>query len=657
MANNFQINIVAVDKATAAIRKITQTLERVTKPIEKLKKNLGALSKEMGLDRIQASLVKVRRASESVAESFGKIVPSLATITSIASIAGIARLASSWGAFGMNLKNTADNIGISVQSLQELEGAAKYAGISTQALDSGLLGLSTTLQDAAMGRNNQAAQVMRNFGLELHRTADGSVDVKRALMDMAKIIPKLNANQQQVFARMFGIEQLLPLLRQGDKGIQEFIARAIASGNVMTQQQVKNAQKYQQSVVDMQNSMDGLSKSIGSTFIPVLQPMVDNLSRWIATHQKLVTTLAGGAVALSVLKIANSVRLLSLGMTADLVPALSMGSLKIALMLEKMGGLFGKVPGVGALLTRLSGVFLSLGAVIEATPVGWLLTAIAAIGAAVYIIYKNWDGISAWFSKKWQSVKDTFNGFKKWLFSLDLYEAGKHVADSLMQSLKRNLASWMPKSLQRFLGLDEWLGGAGTSISTGGAVQASGGNGAGGHGSVVNAPTGSGTIGQRFNNPGLLRSWGNTPRANTKSGYFAVFKSPAAGLMAMMQNLQGYGRKGYNTVGSIISHWAPGSENNTGAYIEDVASKTGLDPNARLNLSDPATLSALTSAIIRHENGGLGQYTPGMINQAAANTLHVQVDVKAAQGTHAKVSTKGSVNHTSRVAYAMEGPA
>lgn len=656
MANNFQINIVAVDKATAAIRKITQTLERVTKPIDKMKKAFGALSKDLGLDRIQSSLVKVRRAAESVSESFGKIVPSLGAITSIASIAGVARLASMWGAAGMNIRNTADNIGISVQSLQELEGAAKYAGISTQSLDAGLMGLSTTLQDAAMGRNNQAAQVMRNFGLELHRTADGSVDVKRALMDMARIVPTLTKPAQRQLGEVFGISQLLPLLRQGDKGIQEFVARAIASGNVMTQQQVQNAIKYDQSVTDMKNSIDGLSKSIGSTFIPALKPVVDNLSKWIATHHQLATTIAGGAVALSVWKIAKSAVGLAADLTGSLMPALSGGMMRLGLLTEGFGKFLRFIPGMQAATGLIADAFLAVGAAIEATPVGWFLTAVAAIGAAAYLIYNNWDGISAWFSKKWQSVKETFSGFKKWLFSLDLYEAGKHVADSLMQSLKRNLASWMPKSLQRFLGLDEWLGSAGSATTASAANS--------GQATPSAAPATSGPvstwdrlkykwlgqppIGIRQNNPGNLRSWGHNPIANG----FAQFSTPTAGIAAMAQQLRLYGHRGINSLDRIIGTYAPSSENNVGAYVNDVSRQTGFSANQRLNLSDPAVLAPLVSAMIKHENGR-NPYDANTINQAVGNP-HVEVTVHAPAGTKAAVKTNGNV--TSRVSYAMNGP-
>jgi hypothetical protein len=60
------------------------------------------------------------------------------------------------------------------------------------------------------------------------------------------------------------------------------------------------------------------------------------------------------------------------------------------------------------------------------------------------------------------------------------------------------------------------------------------------------------------------------------------------------------------TVRAIISRWAPGSENNTGAYIADVAHRMHVDADAPLAVTTPAgVLVGLVTAIIAHEIGDL----------------------------------------------------
>ncbi|MEN4919452.1 LPD38 domain-containing protein [Achromobacter spanius] len=115
-----------------------------------------------------------------------------------------------------------------------------------------------------------------------------------------------------------------------------------------------------------------------------------------------------------------------------------------------------------------------------------------------------------------------------------------------------------------------------------------------------NAPRGI-----RNNNPGNIQKGvgfageveGNDPR-------FAIFATPEDGIRATARNLLTYQRQhGLDTVQDIVNRWAPPSENDTGAYVQQVARALGVDAGERLDLSDPSTLARLTTAIIRHENG------------------------------------------------------
>jgi hypothetical protein len=91
---------------------------------------------------------------------------------------------------------------------------------------------------------------------------------------------------------------------------------------------------------------------------------------------------------------------------------------------------------------------------------------------------------------------------------------------------------------------------------------------------------------------------GNPPR-------FAVFESHEYGIRALAVLLITYqDRHGLRTIAGIINRWAPGSENDTAAYIAHVARLTGRDPHERLDLHRHEDLKPLVTAIITHELGG-----------------------------------------------------
>lgn len=115
--------------------------------------------------------------------------------------------------------------------------------------------------------------------------------------------------------------------------------------------------------------------------------------------------------------------------------------------------------------------------------------------------------------------------------------------------------------------------------------------------------------GIRNNNPGNIDYRGQSGASLEKpGGRFAKFETAYDGLKAMARQLMRYfeGKttgKPLQTLNDIISTWAPGNENNTGAYIAQLSKSLGVAPNAVLNLKDPQVLSSLMNGIIHHENG------------------------------------------------------
>jgi hypothetical protein len=119
--------------------------------------------------------------------------------------------------------------------------------------------------------------------------------------------------------------------------------------------------------------------------------------------------------------------------------------------------------------------------------------------------------------------------------------------------------------------------------------------------------------GIRLNNPSNLRhgvKWQGMS-ADQPDKDFVKFLTPEHGLRAMYKNLMTYRTKHkLDTIGGIISRWAPPNENNTKAYIDFVSKRMGISPTAKLSL---AMYPELMRAIITMENGEQ-PYTNQQIN-------------------------------------------
>ena len=113
--------------------------------------------------------------------------------------------------------------------------------------------------------------------------------------------------------------------------------------------------------------------------------------------------------------------------------------------------------------------------------------------------------------------------------------------------------------------------------------------------------------GLRNNNPLNIEAGSftqNQPGFAGSDGRFAKFGSQDQGLGAADNLLQSYANRGLNTISGIVNRWAPPSDNNpTGAYAATVAKAVGVDPNAPLDMSNPALRQKIIGAMAQFENG------------------------------------------------------
>ncbi|WP_179266645.1 hypothetical protein [Bordetella genomosp. 4] len=143
--------------------------------------------------------------------------------------------------------------------------------------------------------------------------------------------------------------------------------------------------------------------------------------------------------------------------------------------------------------------------------------------------------------------------------------------------------------------------------------------------------------GIRNANPGnieLRDPWqGLAPQNQQTDGRFAVFTKPVWGIRAIARTLITYQDKYHvNSVRQAISRWAPPSENNTQAYINQVANLVDASPDAKLDFQNYRILRPMVEAIIRHENG------PGPLK--TANTWYDDATIDEALRLAGIVPTK-----------------
>lgn len=115
----------------------------------------------------------------------------------------------------------------------------------------------------------------------------------------------------------------------------------------------------------------------------------------------------------------------------------------------------------------------------------------------------------------------------------------------------------------------------------------------------------------------------NMRNPGTKTGFRQFSTTEEGFAAAKRQLLRDENVHGLRTLRQLIGDekwgWAPASDkNNVQAYVNDVSNRTGINPDANLNLNDPSIMAKVLSAMSRHEKGKT--YPQSVIIKVANNT-------------------------------------
>ena len=283
MANNFKITITAVDKATAIVKKINKATSNITRPIETISKSVASMGREVARNPIIDFTTKLAKKAAGAASALGKMITPLGALGAVTSVAGIMAIAEAWGKSGIAVTNASNRIDRSVGKLQGFRGAATAAGLSADSMQGSLVALSDTLQDASMGRNQQALMLLGRLGINISRGKDGIVDTAKTMNDLADAIQRqTNPQTQALIARAFGLEDMLPILQKGSKGLQEYMEYAKKVGAVDEEAAAANerlGKSWSRLKLSIEGATNAMSKGwVGASMNAVVSGWADILS-------------------------------------------------------------------------------------------------------------------------------------------------------------------------------------------------------------------------------------------------------------------------------------------------------------------------------------------------------------------------------------------
>jgi hypothetical protein len=381
-----------VDRATAGINAINKRIDAATKPIRDFRKALGELREKSGIDEIDAGFRGVGNALTSI---LGKVAM-IGGVVGVA-VAGVFSLVSEFDDLG----DKAEAIGVGVDFLAQMRHAAELSGASVEQLDGGLQGFVKSLGQARAGTGRMAAflgKVSPVLLQQLKATKSNAEAVDLLADAMAKLEDP--AKKAALAQATVGDAALAPLLAKGGKGVKA-LRDEYAKANPDVVKAAEAAAQVADAQARLKAATDGVKSALVTGLAPALKIIVDRLSKFFTENRERIAEWAkdlGEKLPAAFDELVDGIK----GAISFLTPFFnSTTKIKIAI-----GALIAVM--VGPLISAV----VSLGIALAANPIGLILTAIAALAVAWFVVITRWDEVKAYFTKFWDYLGDKFGVFR-----------------------------------------------------------------------------------------------------------------------------------------------------------------------------------------------------------------------------------------------------
>lgn len=324
------------------------------------------------LDKVPSKLDAISQKTGEWSEKTKKI-----SAVAAAGAAGMVTMAVKAAATADDLLTMSRNTGLSVEELQKMQYAADLVDVDLEAMTG-----SITKLTKSMASGNKAFDTL---GISIRDENGNMRDATDVWYDALDALSKIEneTERDQLSMELFGKSamELSGIVDDGGAALRQLGEEAEASGNILSQDAVEDAGKFQDALDKLKGTATQAFFSAGATLAETLVPALEKLVKVVSDVLNWFGNLDGTT---------QTVILTVLALVAALSPVLGL----ISTLTTLAGALnIAMLPMIGTIALVVAGI-----------------AAVIAIGVA---LYKNWDLVKAKATELWQSIKNTFEKIKE----------------------------------------------------------------------------------------------------------------------------------------------------------------------------------------------------------------------------------------------------
>lgn len=262
---------------------------------------IGNLMVTLGLNSkgFQDGINDAEKKSGGLRKTVGTVSKAVAGFSAVAVGAGVGlfAMANKASQAGDKVATGAAKVGIGVEAYQEMKYWADQNNVSTSAMDRAMGRLNQRVGRAA-GGNEKYGKALKNLGIDMKQVEAGTLSTEDAMKQSIQALSQMETEQEKSAAasELFGTKlarDLMPALQDGTLSFEEASKKAEELGLIMSEDQIKQSQEFQNAWSDIKQSMGAVTRDIGLSVLPIFQSMLEWVMKYLPDIRAVFSDVFG----------------------------------------------------------------------------------------------------------------------------------------------------------------------------------------------------------------------------------------------------------------------------------------------------------------------------------------------------------------------------
>ena len=239
-------------------------------------------------------LTDIGKSAGGIAGKFGLPVGIAGGLAAGFGLAKVKDAIHAYAELGETVHHGATRAGMSVEQFQRMKYVAEQNGVAVEQMEGAMGKLNLTLGRAAAGRGKEAAALFQRLGISMR---DASGQLRSGMTVLPELADAFVRNENPAVRARMGMalfgkkwQEIVPMLEQGGKGIEEAQARLSKFKGVMGEEDIDRSREFAKSLRDLELVSKGFQMTIAKNLVPAIKPLLDSFNDWMAANKKLVST-------------------------------------------------------------------------------------------------------------------------------------------------------------------------------------------------------------------------------------------------------------------------------------------------------------------------------------------------------------------------------